>query len=379
MVEKLKKLFALGSILILGLAWLGGQSRSHQALESRIGEMIPGLESLEKVETGIYRGQTRDGLECTIALATRPSYGGPLTVALVVGPDSRVVQAGILGSTDTRSFLQRVVDHGILDAHVGAALDGLPRVDGVSGATLSSDAVIQGLAQAVESILGRPSVESSLFSPSKSEWVKLGGTLVLFAWALVLVRLKPGPGRRWGRRLLSLASLVTLGFLWGSPFSLSSLGLILSGMWQRGLASWAAVLCMALAVVLFLVTRKNLYCAHICPFGTLQAGLGKITRCPAPGSKSWMAWVARGTTLAALAAALYYRDPSLASYEPFAMAFSFIGSPWMYGLTLGILLASLLVHRPWCKLFCPVNAIFDYLRFMRRWLKIFLGKRRNHG
>jgi polyferredoxin len=131
------------------------------------------------------------------------------------------------------------------------------------------------------------------------------------------------------------------------------------------MATYAALLCLILTVVSFLVTRKNLFCTYICPFGAVQEGLGKITGCSAPVQEKWMIWISRGWVLLVLAAALYYQAPSYAMYEPFGKMFNFIGSGVIYSLAILVVLSSLLFNRPWGHLFCPTGIIISYLRYAR--------------
>lgn len=70
----------------------------------------------------------------------------------------------------------------------------------------------------------------------------------------------------------------------GGKFSLGTVHLLLSGGWMRGVASHAALTCLLLAVAVFFLTRKNLYCATLCPFGAVQEGLGRITGCSPRGA-----------------------------------------------------------------------------------------------
>ncbi len=114
----------------------------------------------------------------------------------------------------------------------------------------------------------------------------------------------------------------------------------------------------------------------ICPFGGLQEGLGRITGCAPPKRTGWMKWTARSFALTALCSAMYFRNPSDAMYEPFGMAFSFIGSSALFALTVLIVVASLVVRRPWCMLFCPVTCLFDYLACVRRWTECSLRRGR---
>lgn len=164
---------------------------------------------------------------------------------------------------------------------------------------------------------------------------------------------------------LSFCTMVAGGFTLvdSSPWGPSTFSF--RGGWMRGVASHAALICLLLAVAVFFLTRKNLYCATLCPFGAVQEGLGRITGCSPPRRTPGMTWTVRLVTLSALAAALFFRNPSEASFEPFGMAFNFTGSDALFAMTLAIAVGSLVVKRPWCRLFCPVTTVFDFFTFAR--------------
>ncbi|WDP84661.1 MAG: FMN-binding protein [Desulfobacter sp.] len=363
MNHSVKKISALATILILVLAWLGGERRARGAVEDQIHAMIPGLTFLEKKDDRLYQGRwpKASSPPVTIAIESCPGYAGPLTVALAVGPENKVNRVAILHSTDTPTFLDKIVDKGLLKAFIHQPINPVPQVDGISGATLSSVAVIQGLTQAGQRIHGLASGEKIIpasIPVNRNEWIKLLGIAALFSAALGLGLIKAFKTRKKARTLLSIVSLVLVGVIWGCQFSLPSLALALSGVWVQGLASWAPLLCMVLALMVFWRTQKNIYCAFFCPFGMVQDGLGKITGCPPPKRFSWMTWTARSLALFALASALYFKDSSMALYEPFGMVFNFIGSPFIFGLTIAILLTSLIFRRPWCRLLCRGRSKF---------------------
>ena len=57
------------------------------------------------------------------------------------------------------------------------------------------------------------------------------------------------------------------------------------------------------------------------------------------------------------------------TYEPFGIMFGMIGSMYLFVLTVLVLLTSLAVRRPWCQTLCPVNAMTDYIKFNKMWVK----------
>ncbi|MBU2646560.1 4Fe-4S binding protein [bacterium] len=353
----------------LALAWVGGEMRKQGEMGRRLSHISADITQVRQLDQDLYQARRKStGDTLFITSDSYPSYGGPLTVATAVDKQKTILYTAILESTDTRSYLEKVVGFGILNVYTGVRIDQMPKLDGISGATISSTAITRGIEASANKIgvaeFGMPAIgkEDAAATP---ETAKLLLIVFVFAAALFLVY-KDLPRKKQLRAGLLLFSVVTMGFLFGTLFSMSTVVSFISGTWLEGLASYSAMLCMVLAIVTFLVTRKKVYCTYICPFGAVQEGLGKITGCKGPEKYPWMEWISRFFVWAILVAALYFQTPSDAMYEPFSKAFNFIGSGILYGLTILIVIASLVIKRPWCNLFCPASSIFFYLRFARK-------------
>ena len=367
--KTVEKLSAVVALCLIILAWVAGGLRSEGASLKRIQNISSEIVNVTQVRPNVYEGHRAGNPKDVlyIGLATHSSYGGPLQVAVVVNNDEVIERVALVDTTDTTTYISRVLSKGVLSAFLGSPAGELPHVDAVSGATLSSTAITKGVERAVTHIRGSTPVESNTPVPLE-ELFRLGFITVLFIAAAFV----SSKFFRWKKKYarLSLLGIATifLGFLWGMQPSLSTVVMFLTGVWFKGLASYTALGCLILALVVFLCTRKNIYCAMICPFGGIQEGLGRITNCPGPKKTVWMKWTSRVFALAAVCVALYFRSPSDAEYAPFGIAFSFIGSTLIFALAIIIVVASLFVRRPWCTLLCPAGPVFDYLAFMRRWL-----------
>ncbi|SCY68106.1 FMN-binding protein [Desulfoluna spongiiphila] len=370
--QHMERAAAILSLLVLILAWAGGRARLQESATAHIQNISNSLTNISQVSEHLYRADQRNAPDAPlhIALASRPSYGGPLKVALAADGEGTIRHVAIISSTDTATYLAKVVENGILDPFPGNKLDKLPDVDAVSGATISSTAILGGLKEAAARIAaarkGEPMPAQGAPGPvNRKEIMKSMAIVLLFGCALFVAGRRFPWSRKKGRAALLTVSTLLLGILYSTQFSLATVHLLISGGWTQGLASYAALVCFILAVAVFFLTRKNLYCATLCPFGAVQEGLGRITGCSPPKRTPWMTWSARLVALAALCAALFFRNPSQASFEPFGMAFNFTGSDALFAMTLAVVMGSLMVKRPWCRLFCPVTALFDYIGFVR--------------
>ncbi|MBU0971161.1 MAG: FMN-binding protein [Proteobacteria bacterium] len=367
--KRVEQILALASICFLFAAWFAGGVRSKGEILEQIKNISSQIQGVTQIRPQVFEGYRRGNPseKLYIGIAGHPSYGGLLQVAIVVNSNQTIERVALLQDTDTGTYITKVLGNGVLDAFLGHKTSQFPQVDAVSGATLTSTAMIKGVEKAAASIHGsfQPKEKDAF---SKEEVVKAAATLGLFLTAVFISSRFFRWNKKYARLGLLGVSTVILGGLYGAQFSLSSFVLLLSGGWTKGLGSYTSLICLILALLFFFTTRKNLYCAMICPFGGVQEGLGRITRCSPPRKREWMKWSARLFTLFAMGMALYFRNASNATYEPFGMVFSFIGSDALFALTILILLASLFVRRPWCTLFCPVTCVFDFLAFVRSWV-----------
>jgi uncharacterized protein with FMN-binding domain len=370
MLKANDKLFALLSILLLCAAWAGGYYRSGSQVSDQLKQLDSEIVSLEKVSDTLYLGhyEGESTAPAMIAIEEYPGYGGPMKVAVVV-KDRVVETTAVLHSNDTSTYLAEVVNKGVLKDFVGRSIEEETAVDAVSGATLSSRAVINGAEHGMNEIgaayYDRPLSEKRSPLPFG---VKDGVIIFFFVAALLLPKVKGVwfTRLRWGLMLLSIGSI---GFIFASQFTIATDITFLSGVWLHGLASYTSLICLLLAVTIFLFTRKNVFCTYICPFGATQECLATITKCKAPDTKNaFVKWTPRVFLLLALMGGLYFRNPSAFSYEPFGVFFSVIGSQVLFVLAILIILSSLALKRSWCNLFCPVTGMYSFLRFIRRWI-----------
>lgn len=360
---------AVLTLLCLLASGVLGTIRSEGALVQQIQSMSSDITNIKQQSEFVFTAHRKSNPDDTlyIGVASHPSYGGPLSVAVILNENKVIERVALVESTDTSTYIQRVLNAGILDDFLGAKTQYLPEIEAVTGATLSSVAMMQGVEKAIAAIEGDKR-DHKAFNLSHLEIAKIGSTLCIFLLAYIISSSMYRWNKNYARWALLAVSTVVLGFMYGTQFSLSSLVLLLSGVWLSGLASYASLLCLICAIGMFFFSKKNLYCNFICPFGAIQEGLGRITQCSAIKRPEYMKWSARIFSLMAMCAALYFRNASVSQYEPFSIAFSFIGSTLIFALTISIVITSFFIRRPWCTLLCPVTCIFEYLMFMRAWL-----------
>ena len=239
------------------------------------------------------------------------------------------------------------------------------RVEGVSGATMTSVAAAEGLLLAVkEHIVAREKLaERKVAQSIRWTWRDFGTASVVLAGLLIgLTRLR---GKKWLRLIFQLVLIGYLGFANGDMLSQA----MLAGWAQNGLpwkTAGGLVFLTIAALMVPIFSKQNVYCAHICPHGAVQ----QLVKNRLP----WRVKLSKRATrvlncIPALLLAwcvIVAVSPlafSLVDIEPFdAWVFQIAG--WAtISIALVGLACSLFVPMAYCRFGCPTGMLLGYLRF----------------
>ena len=367
--DKLLALLALGVIIVAGVL---GIIRATDELDHEIASIIPEGSLAEPTEEDRFILRSEGSLNPTgfIALETAEGYGGDMHMAILVDTTGRVEDLLIIKHNETPSFINKVVRKGLLKNLKGSpfttTFDPSGGVDAVTGATYTSDAIIEcarrGSRQVASKELGWE-VPEELPSPFRVGIPEIA-LLLLYTIALlgVYTQFRYKKILRWATLF---ASLVVLGFWFSVPLTLSRINLFLLGYWP----DWHDNLYWYILVfgffLILIVTRKNIYCSWICPLGAIQDGLGLVgkarPRFPDQVNKT-AKWIQRGVAFLAIVLALYFRTPVKVNYEIFGVSLSLTGATYLFIMTGVFFIASLFIKRPWCNYLCPITPVSDLLR-----------------
>ena len=237
-------------------------------------------------------------------------------------------------------------------------------IDGVSGATMTSTCVAEGIAVAAKGISSpQPTIP---IRKAWSWWID-GVTILLTVVGLVIslnwIKLKK---LRW---LYLIAVIVFIGFVGGHMLSQA----LFAG-WARSSIPWQVapglVVLAAVALITPAVSKHQPYCHQICPFGAMQ----QLTRNTA-GAKSGISkqlrpilsrlggWIPFGLLAITVWAACTRSGFNLAAIEPFD-AFSFRVAGWAtIGVFIAGMIVSLFVPMAYCRHGCPTGRVLDWLKF----------------
>lgn len=367
----MKKIFTDGAMLLTCLLMLaaiaitknkrvGGHDLTQATAEAR-------ADSTSAVS------QEGDTLVVNTTMLTKDvvGYGGPVPLKIYLA-DDRIARIEVLRNAETPEFIGRV-EQELLSQYVGKTAEEASalHVDAVSGATMSSGAVIKNMQRGLgevkrekvkgkrEKVKGkRMGANSSLLIPNSSLLIPLSSLLVALLAAIVPLFYK-----KRVYRLVQLAlNVVVLGFYTGTFVSYTSVVSVLS----NGI-TWSQAALGVLLVVAFLyplVGRKGYYCAWCCPLGSAQELMGKTTRRKVTLSPAWvrrLTWLRQGLWCVLMLLAWTGVLTDWMDYELFS-AFIWQSASWvLLAFAVVVLLLSVVVVRPYCRFLCPTGTLLKSL------------------
>jgi hypothetical protein len=281
----------------------------------------------------------------------------------------------VVEERETRVFWRMARAPEYFRALVGMRYDDIPydyrSVVTVTGATLSTNAVVQSVRASVARVAGEAFDVRIPLPRRPFEFGLLEITiLALFAVGMVGHRLR-GPVRRRVRWSAQIVGLVVLGFWKDSPITLPKIAAMLSGFFPDPRTGLALYLLLAGFLLTSFFYGRNVYCLYACPFGAAQRVVGAIGgfRVSVPPQVARLLTAARDVAaFAALFLALFTLQPVVAGYEPFAALFSLHGTTLQWFLLFLVLVASLFLTEPWCAFLCPMGAAERVLQEGKRWV-----------
>lgn len=363
---------------------LGGQPHSYRfPAQIELDEVRPFLPAAarltaEERKPGLFRVVAASGELLGFVGRTSPvaddliGYQGPTDTLFIADARQRIVGIAMRRTYETDEYAGWVADdRHFLTCFNDRTLDALAElnpeeagIEGTSGATMTSMAMAHALRRAARAIRDTaPAADPSGWRIAASDWgvaaVIFGGLLLAFT------NLR---GRRWVRVCFQVLVIGYLGFVNGSMVSQALLvGWVQSGVPWR-LAPGLALLVGA-AFVTPSLTRRQLYCHHLCPHGAAQQLLKNalprrwkpvlrpppwVTRCASLTPYLLLAWV--------VIVAMRHLGFNLAAIEPFDAYLVRIAGWGTLGIAVIGLVASLWIPMAYCRYGCPTGAVLNHVR-----------------
>jgi spermidine synthase len=291
-------------------------------------------------------------------------YHGPITLALHVLGDGTLQGFRILHSRETPAYLARLEPWlgGLAGRNVFRPAPDRA-VDTVSGATMSSSAIVETLDRSgrrfgaeVLSLEGvaAPQPAAGSRGPDRDFLC-----LALLTVGAIFLRYLP---RVWLRRLFLAATLAVTGLWLNLQFSTQHVfGLLsLDAPVLRLTGGFFMVFLVPVVVLVF----GNVYCGYVCPFGALQELVGEFRRRSLATDPHLRVWgygrVVKYGFLALLAVLFALtRDFGVLGADPLITFFDDAGG--MFSLGVAAVALSLVFRRFWCRSLCPAGAFLALL------------------
>ncbi len=344
----------------------------------RIQQYFPTAHSVQaESPPGAFRVLDADGQRLGGLQRTSPAsdhimgYQGPTDLVLALDPQGTILGMWLHQSYDNQPYVGYVEDEAyFMERFTGKTLQEIAdeaesheSVEGVSGATMTSQSIAAGVvAAAMQSV----PVPSHTFQTWHISFRDLGTCWVLFAGMIFCFsRLR---GRRAARIALQCFLVAYFGFLNGDLLSLA----LLAG-WSENGITWNLAPGLALlgsaALVIPTVTQRQIYCHHICPFGAAQQLI--------KGRFGWKVHVSRrlhrllkrlpaALLILALVSVMRSWSMNLASLEPFDAFVFWIAGPVSLGIAITGLIASGFIPMAYCRYGCPTGEILGLFRRTQR-------------
>ncbi len=371
--KKMERILGLTAVATVLMAWILGTYIGNDEVSRYLKKAMPTADRFEFMSDGIYTGYKDQMVSGYLCITQNDGYGGPMKVVTAVDLKGKVIGISVIDHKETVSFYKQVINSSLFESLIGkSATDTFilgKDVDGVSGATYSSRALVSAVAKGSHSI-GKDKLNLQVPVDASPE-IKFGlpeiTVILLFVMGFV-GRRKKFKYRRQVRWFSLLTGLVVLGILYNCPLTLAKLTGLLLGFipaWQHYIY-WILLIG---GIFLFMsFDKKNPYCHWFCPFGAAQECLGVIggAKISTPDRyRNFFRWTQRGLAYSAIILALLFRSPGLTGYEIYGALFSLTGSVFQMILLVAVLIASLFLKRPWCSYLCPVPPVLDLFRLFR--------------
>lgn len=362
----MKKIINWIAWFTLGLALFYGWYSSDNSQSLNKLKLLNQAEfELGKAKDDVYPIYQSDSLWGYVTTGSSQGYGGPLHIAVITDKEGDIVNTELLDNYETPSFVAKLSNKKYYQQYKGKSLTDRFQlkqdVEAVSGATVSSLAIANAARDASYQIATNvfkktpPKIEKRWRFSAKEAIV----ALILFIGFLAIYLKK--------KKLVYInlfLGLIFMGFLFNASLSLTHFGRLLLGYLpdiHTHLSWWILV---AGTISLIALLGKNVYCTSICPFRASQMLLHQVSGINLKLNKTqskvltttpnFLIWLS-------LILIFISQNPSISSYEPFAMLFSLKGAGIQWYILPAALIGALFFSNFFCRFFCPVGGILNWL------------------
>ena len=301
-------------------------------------------------------------------------YGGRMVLVVRVTPEGHVLDLRVIESRETPAYLARVRPWLKTLAGSDVGREDWLKADGVSGATITSEAVLQNLHSAGPQFAATVLKSAGPSVPPAPQRTKPDWRVLIFSLLTVLGLISHYVPFRALRRITLIVIVCGAGLYLNIQFSLDQVFCLLALKLPSPGLTLPFLMCVFIPVLTLLL--GNIYCGHLCPFGAVQELIAELRpqRWLIDPSKSIWRY-SRALKYLVLAAAVVWFGAGLergfSSADPLVTVFSrdSLIRPSLFIVFLLVL--SFFFRRFWCRNLCPAGAflsLFNGTRLLSRFI-----------
>lgn len=287
----------------------------------------------------------------TAVLSDTQGYAGKTPLDIKINKEEIITEITPLDNEETPGFFNRAKE--LLKPLIGKKVKEIPeiKIDAVSGATYSSNALIQNLNAGLEFYSDSEAAKSTSEIPLKV-WIALS---VILTACIVPLFIK----NRYYLTAQLIANVIVLG-VWCGEFLDYYLILKYLSFGFTFPVGLAAILMIIAAFVYPLFGKPQHYCNYICPLGSAQTLLGKISHKKLTLSAKLVKTLnlLRKVIWATLMILLWLDVATeWMDYELFQIFLPSSAPISVIVVASIFLILSTVIHRPYCRFVCPTGSL----------------------
>lgn len=361
-------LIVFGIAVLIALASFIGRNRAQESQKQLIANHFPdSLYNLKQVNVNKWIVNNINAKQQGyIYTGQGGGYNGSVHVLVQTDLKKNIIQVIPLLHHETPSYFKKLEKKRFFAYLSGRKIDSFfvgDPIDAISGATASSIAVMQAIRVGYsegENITTTP-IDYPVFG-----FLEFLVLYLLFA-GFIIVKVKNIKLKRYLLWISIILSFVLLGFIFNQPLTFSRISAILNGYFPSLNKELYLYILLGGSVLFILITRKNIYCHSVCPFGAAQDILAKTGKAKPfrPKYYTFLKILQRTIALFVLLISLALNNPAIAQYEVFGAFFQLTASSILFVVLFIVIILSLFIKRPWCHFMCPIDSVFEYTKLTR--------------